>query len=75
VAKVGTSNSDCTISLRLQCVVKKHKKHTFETLQSNLCSAVSTVVTQFCSMKINKAHKGDTVITSCNSLLHIMKMV
>jgi hypothetical protein len=25
MAKVGTSNSDRTISLRLQCVVKKHK--------------------------------------------------
>jgi len=25
VAKIGTSNSDRTISLRLQCVVKKHK--------------------------------------------------
>jgi len=26
-------------------------------------------------MKISRGHKGDTVITSCNSLLHIMKMV
>jgi len=29
VAKVGTSNSDRTINLRLQCVVKKHKIPTF----------------------------------------------
>jgi hypothetical protein len=27
VAKVGTSNSDRTISLRLQCLVRKHKHH------------------------------------------------
>jgi len=26
-------------------------------------------------MKISKGHKRDTVNTSCNSLLHIMKMV
>jgi hypothetical protein len=33
VAKVGTSNSDCTISLRLQCIVKKHNK-SFDKIQN-----------------------------------------